>query len=125
MPEGSQPPFRVTAFPVIEPTVVNTVSKEIESVEKFNRAEEPSNIWAQLHYKFGIGIRVGERLYAIPSVEIPILNGWKWEDGRSTLGAFNSRYRPVIISVRFAWLTIPKCPKVWDNDPSTKNGGGM
>lgn len=86
---------------------------------------DPSKLWAQLHYKFGIGIRVGKQLYAIPSVEIPVLNGWKWEGGRSTFGAFNSRYRPVIISVRFAWLTTPDCPRVWDNDDSTKNGGGL
>ncbi|MEN8956845.1 MAG: hypothetical protein ABF242_09130 [Flavobacteriales bacterium] len=87
--------------------------------------EETSRLKAQLHYKFGIGIRIGERLYAIPSIEIPLLTGWKWEGGRSTFGAFNSRYRPMIISVRFAWLTKPSCPKVWDNDPSTQNGGGL
>ena len=78
-----------------------------------------------MHYKFGVGIRIGEVLYAIPSVEIPLLNGWKWEGGRSTFGAFNSRYRPVIVSVRFAWLNRPDCPKVWDNDSNTTNGGGL
>ena len=87
--------------------------------------DETSRLKAQIHYKFGVGIKIGELLYAIPSIEIPILTGWKWEGGRSTFGAFNSRYRPMIISVRFAWLTRPSCPKVWDNDPSTKNGGGL
>lgn len=87
--------------------------------------EEPGRLWAQLHYKFGVGFRIGEMWYMIPSVEIPILNGWQWEDGRSTFGAFNSRYRPVIFSLRFAWLTTPDCPKVWDNDSSIKNGGGL
>ncbi len=87
--------------------------------------EDPSKIWAQLHYKFGLGFRITKMWYMIPSVEIPILNGWKWEDGRSTFGAFNSRYRPVIISIRFTWLTQPDCPKVWDNDSSTTNGGGL
>ena len=87
--------------------------------------EEPTKLWAQLHYKFGVGFRISKMWYMIPSVEIPILNGWKWEGGRSTFGAFNSRYRPVIFSLRFAWLTTPDCPKVWDNDSSTKNGGGL
>ena len=87
--------------------------------------DETSRLKAQLHYKFGVGIRIGERLYAIPSIEIPLLTGWKWEEGRSTFGAFNSRYHPMIISIRFAWLSKPDCPKVWDNDPSTKNGGGL
>lgn len=87
--------------------------------------EETSRLKAQIHYKFGVGIRIGELLYAIPSVDIPLLSAWKWEGGRSTFGAFNSRYRPMIISVRFAWLSKPSCPKVWDNDPSTNNGGGL
>lgn len=87
--------------------------------------DDPSKLWAQLHYKFGVGVRIGKQLYAIPSVEIPLLNGWQWEGGRSTFGAFNSRYRPVVFSIRFAWLTTPKCPRVWDNDDSTENGGGM
>ena len=87
--------------------------------------EDPSKLMAQLHYKFGIGVRIGKQFYAIPTVEIPLLNGWKWEDGRSTIGAFNSRYRPLVISIRFAWLTTPDCPRVWDNDDSTENGGGL
>lgn len=86
---------------------------------------EPSRLRAQIHYKFGVGVRISKMWYAIPSVEIPLLNAWKWEDGRSTFGAFNSRYRPIIFSVRFTWLTTPDCPKVWDNDDSTKNGGGL
>ena len=31
----------------------------------------------------------------------------------------------LVISIRFAWLTTPDCPRVWDNDSSTENGGGM
>lgn len=87
--------------------------------------EDPSRLRAQIHYKFGIGVRISEMWYAIPSVEIPLLNAWQWEGGRSTFGAFNSRYRPVIFSIRFTWLTKPDCPKVWDNDDATKNGGGL
>ena len=104
-------------------------SQKIESTDNtgFTESyqENPSKLVAQLHYKFGIGVRIGKQLYAIPSVEVPLLNGWQWENGRSTFGAFNSRYRPVVISIRFAWLTTPDCPRVWDNDSSTENGGGM
>jgi hypothetical protein len=100
---------------------------ETTDVSRFTSTyqEEPTKLWAQLHYKFGLGFRVSNMWYMIPSVEIPIFNGWKWEDGRSTFGAFNSRYRPVIISVRFTWLTQPDCPKVWDNDSNTTNGGRL
>ena len=86
---------------------------------------EPSRLRAQIHYKFGIGMRISQMWYAVPSVEIPLLNVWQWEGGRSTFGAFHSRYRPIIFSIRFAWLTKPDCPKVWDNDDATQNGGGL
>jgi len=77
--------------------------------------EEPSKLMGGLHYKFGLGFKFGKKMYIIPSIEIPLLNAWKWEGGRSTVGYFNSRYRPLIVSVRFAWLRTPDCPRVWDN----------
>lgn len=72
-----------------------------------------------LHYKLGYGIKVTNQLFIIPTLETPILNGIKWENGRSTYGIFSSRYRPVIFSVRFAWLRIPSrrdCPPVYGPD---------
>lgn len=85
--------------------------------------ETPSKLMAQLHYKFGVGFRVGERFYLIPSVETPILNLWKFEGARGTLGFFNSRYRPLIISLRIAWLTKPSCPKAWGTQGEENDGG--
>ncbi len=85
--------------------------------------DAPARIGADIHYKFGLGFRVSERFYLIPSVETPILSAWKFENGRSTIGAFNSRYRPIIISLRIAWLTKPSCPKTWDSQDSKNNGG--
>jgi hypothetical protein len=84
---------------------------------------DPSKLMAQLHYKFGIGFRVSERFYLIPSVETPILNIWKFEGARGTLGFFNSRYRPIIISLRIAWLTKPSCPKTWGTQGEKNDGG--
>ena len=102
-------------------------SREIETtdVTSFVQTyqEEPSRLMAGVHYKFGIGIKLTKKIYAIPSVEIPLINGWKWEGGRSTIGYFNTRYRPIIFSIRFAWLTTPDCPKVWDNSDADNNGG--
>ena len=69
-----------------------------------------------LHYKLGYGIKVTDQLFIIPTLETPILNGMKWENGKSTYGVFSSRYRPIIFSVRFAWLRIPSrrdCPPVY------------
>ena len=57
-----------------------------------------------LHYKIGYGIKAKNNLFIIPAIEFPILNAKKWEDGRSTYGIFSSRYKPIIFSVRFAFL---------------------
>ena len=72
-----------------------------------------------LHYKLGYGIKVTDQLFIIPTLETPILNGIKWENGKSTYGIFSSRYRPLIFSVRFAWLRKPDrggCPPVYGPD---------
>ena len=71
-----------------------------------------------LHYKFGYGIKLQNRLFIIPSIETPIINFKKWEKGKSTYGIFNSRYRPFLFSVRFLWLKPPgrgDCPPVYLN----------
>jgi len=72
-----------------------------------------------LHYKLGFGIKYNDRLFIIPSIETPILNILEWEGGKSTYGIFTSRYRPLIFSVRFAWLRSPDrgaCPPVYGPD---------
>lgn len=83
----------------------------------------PSNLSAQIHYKFGMGFRISDGIYVIPMIETPVLNVWEFEGGRSTLGFFNSRYRPLIISLRIARLTKPSCPKTWDTQDSKNTGG--
>ena len=71
-----------------------------------------------LHYKIGYGIKINEKLFVIPSIETPIINFRQWEKGKSSYGIFNSRYRPIIFSCRFAWLKSPSrgdCPPVYVN----------
>lgn len=85
--------------------------------------DNPSKLMAQVHYKFGLGFRIGDGVYLIPSVETPVLNLWKFEGARGTIGFFNSRYRPIIISLRIAWLTKPSCPKTWDTQDAKNTGG--
>ena len=72
-----------------------------------------------LHYKLGFGIKATQRLFIIPTLETPILNVKQWENARSDYGIFSSRYRPVILTVRFAWLIKPNknaCPPVPGGD---------
>ena len=55
------------------------------------------------------------RLFIIPSLETPIINFLKWENGKSTYGIFNSRYRPILLKIRILWLKRPSkfdCPPV-------------
>ena len=63
-----------------------------------------NNLLFSLHYKIGYGIKVKDNLFIIPAIELPILNAMEWENGKSTYGIFSSRYKPIILSVRFAFL---------------------
>ena len=66
------------------------------------------------HLKVGCGFKVKKTLFIIPTMESPFLTLKKWEQGKSTYGIFNSRYRPLIFKVRFIWLKKlgkGKCPE--------------
>ncbi|MEX2595910.1 MAG: hypothetical protein WEC59_03190 [Salibacteraceae bacterium] len=63
--------------------------------------ENPGQWNAQLHYKLGYGIKMRGDWLIIPSIETPVLNAWPFENGRSSMGFFASRYRPLIFSLRF------------------------
>ena len=70
------------------------------------------------HFKLGYGIKFSKTLFIIPTIETPILNLKKWENGKSNFGIFNSRYRPIILKVRFIWLKKlgkSDCPPVYTN----------
>ncbi len=66
------------------------------------------------HLKFGYGFKIKKTLFVIPTMESPFLTLKKWEQGKSSYGIFNSRYRPLIFKVRLIWLKKPgkgKCPE--------------
>ena len=46
--------------------------------------------------------------FIIPSIEVPILNIQPFEDFKSTLPYFGSRYRPIIFSIKFMFLSKRK-----------------
>ncbi|GAB5539549.1 MAG: hypothetical protein Salg2KO_16520 [Salibacteraceae bacterium] len=64
----------------------------------------PGQFITQLHYKLGYGIKMRGNWLMIPALETPILNVLPFEPPRSSLGFFASRYRPVILSVRFFFM---------------------
>ena len=88
-----------------------------------NELNMPSNVVANIHYKLGVGFKLNDRIFVIPTIETPILNLYNFEKFKSTWGIFSSRYRPVIFTVRIAWLRpIGKgdCPPVYANPDDKK-----
>lgn len=81
----------------------------------------PSNterLLISFHLKLGYGMKFQNRLFIIPTLEIPILKLKQWEGGKSTYGILNSRYRPMLLKVRILWLKRPNksdCPPVYLN----------
>ena len=91
--------------------IQNSIGANIDYkfLEKYDNSnlsgnENTNKILASLHYKIGYGIKAKNNLFIIPSIEVPILNVLEWENGKSTYGIFSSRYKPIIFSVRFAFL---------------------
>ncbi len=97
------------------------VNLDYKFSEKYENSGSPTGantekLLFSLHYKIGYGIKVTEKLFVIPTLETPILNVKQWEQAKSTYGMFSSRYRPIIFTVRFAWLGKPgkgSCPPVY------------
>jgi len=98
-----------------------------------NSGSFPSAFVTSMHYKFGFGYKVNKKLMIIPSIETPILTFYPLEYGSSTLGYLSSRYRPIIISLKFLILRpkIDECPYVppppsglpVDGEGGSNNGG--
>lgn len=78
----------------------------------------PSGPVVQIHYKLGYGFKVNDKLMIIPAIETPVLNLFPFEFPESSLGYHNSRFRPIIFSVRFLYLrpTGVECPPVYTPD---------
>ena len=78
---------------------------------------------AQLHYKLGYGFRLDKKHYLTFTLETPILTAYPWDDGKSTIAIFDSRYRPVLFSVRLMFLNTnsrPDCNKPTQIDMNKK-----
>lgn len=65
-----------------------------------NSQEAKGKILAQLHYKLGFGFKVRNRFLVIPSAELPFFNLWPFDFRMGGIGAFNSRYNPVLFNMR-------------------------
>lgn len=66
--------------------------------------EMPDEKMLQAHLQIGFGIKVTDQILLIPTLETPILNILPFEDGKSTLPYFNSRYRPILLTFKVLFL---------------------
>ena len=114
--------------------IQNTLGIDAEyAVLRNNSSTAPPAFVSSLHYKFGFGYKVNKKLMIIPSIETPILTFYPLEYGSSSLGYGSSRFRPMIISLRFLILRpkMDECPYVppppgglpTDQDGGSNNGG--
>ncbi|HKK39759.1 MAG TPA: hypothetical protein VJ949_10105 [Cryomorphaceae bacterium] len=74
----------------------------------------PSRFIFQANYSLGVGFRVSGNILVVPTLETPILNIYEYNDLKSTLKVFNTRYRPFILRVSVYMLDNKpdrKCPK--------------
>jgi len=70
--------------------------------------EYPTRFVFQAHYKIGIGITLSKNMILVPSVETPIVTFYEYDDMKSTLAVFRSRYRPLIF--RLTLMILDKKP---------------
>lgn len=71
----------------------------------------------QLHYSIGFGIKIRDGLFVVPTLQTPVLTLVDWKDFNPSHSWFNSRYQPIIFTIKVAWLK-PKsgCPPVFNID---------
>ncbi len=80
----------------------------------------PPSFIGQVHLKAGYGFRTSGRLLVIPTLESPVFSVVPADQGVGRLQWFNTRYRPLILCVRFLLLRHPKgfaCPPAVRPDP--------
>lgn len=95
---------------------INADYRFANSIESSSGQKEsfPSQIEANIHYKFSIGFMATKSLLVMPSIETPLvgfLSNMPW----SYQNYFNSSYQPLILSIKFLFLGKAKdvCPPVY------------
>jgi hypothetical protein len=75
--------------------------------------ENQGKLVAQLHYQFGFGYKVRDGFFIVPTFQTPIVTLFNFAGMNPSHHWFNSRYQPMIFTLKFAWL-LPKkgCPPV-------------
>lgn len=70
-----------------------------------------------LNYTFGWGMKIRDGFFVIPTLQMPIMKFISWQGFNPSHVWFNSRYEPMIVTLKFGWLFPKKgCPPVMNND---------
>ena len=109
--------IRISEYGFIQNTAGISVDYRFASVETgisppFNTNAELSDekFSGQLVYKLGYGFRLDNKHFMTFTFETPVLSLYKWDNGKSTVAMFNSRYRPILFTVRVLFLNSAKGP---------------
>ena len=121
--------IRVSEFGFIQNSLGLNIDYKVIETLKGTAPEFPESIstsevfLTQLHYKLGYGFRLDKNHYLTFTLETPILTAYPWDDGKSTIAIFDSRYRPILFSVRVLFLnpnSRPDCNKPTDINMNKK-----
>lgn len=82
----------------------------------------PPDLLTQLHVKVGYGFKLRSKLLLIPALETPVFSFVPEDEGFGQLQWFSSRYRPIILSVRFLFL---RARNGFDCPPPIKHKGDI
>lgn len=109
-------------------------NQNIETEIPGSDPQYPEDLIVSAHYKIAFGYKATERLFFIPAIETPVLGLLPFEGGKSSLPYFNSRFHPIIFSLRVMILDKRKGPdctgkssgnnpqKLWDPKMDKKKG---
>ncbi len=87
----------------------------------------PNSILGEMHYFFGIGFKTKKRLIIMPIIETPIFAIFPFNHIVSTHQYNNTRFRPILLKVRFMFLKkgSKSCPAVFNPMGIDPNGNGV
>ena len=67
-------------------------------------AKFPFDILGQINYRLGVGWKASPTILVVPSVEVPLLTVFEFDQFKSALPYYSSRHYPIIITIRVMFL---------------------
>jgi len=87
------------------PYVHNTYLLDSLEISPFNVFSPEESFSGHIHYKAGVGYKTGPASWLLLSLETPIQTIVPFDGVRSRQDIFNTKYRPVIVSLKYMWAS--------------------